>query len=469
MRRTKIVATLGPRTSEPATIRALLEAGADVVRLNAAHGDAPTHERNARLAREAAAELGRTVGVLVDLPGPKMRTGPVKDDAAYLVPGDPFVLRGQPVIGDATGVSTTVDGLAGMVHAGDDIFLADGEVVLRVVRVGRDDVNTEVVRGGTIRSRKGLFVPAAEAHVERFTDADAAALEMAMGLRADFIGVSFVARASDCSDIRALFPRRGPRPHVVAKIETRSALDDLDAIVRATDVVMVARGDLGVQLDVSQVPLLQKQIIRTANEAGCPVVTATQMLESMTRSPLPTRAEASDVANAVIDGSDALMLSEETAVGAHPVLTVATMARLAVAAETWPAPTVRPHVDLARDDPVAWAIAHAAVEAAQDLGVAAILCPTRTGTTAQHVAAFRPRVPVAGLSTRDDVLAGLSIVWGVRPLRWEEPEHPSDTPSAAAAAAQAAGIVEHGQLVAVVSGSAGRRAGSTDMVRIVRT
>jgi pyruvate kinase len=469
MRRTKIVATVGPATSAPEAMRALLAAGADVVRLNAAHGTGDVHVQRATLARETAAALGRAVGVLVDLPGPKMRTGPVVDDEIQLETGSELTLTSAPVVGDAHRVSTTVPELARWVAPGDDIYLADGAIVLHVERVVDADVVCEVVRGGVLRSRKGMHVPRAEAHVESFTDADAVALRMSIAIKADFIGLSFVRRPEDVEAVRARLPKRGNRPQLVAKIETAVALDHLPGIVGAADAVMVARGDLGIQVPARRVPLIQKEIIRFCNMAGKPVITATQMLESMTRSPLPTRAEVNDVANAVLDGTDALMLSEETAVGEYPADTVRTMSEVAEAAEGWPRARTTPQGAAAAldDDRVAWAVAHASVQAAEDLGVAAILCPTQSGTTARRVAAFRPAVPIAGISSLPDVLGRLCLVWGVRPLAASDVEG-DDGLRRAVKAARDCGVARKGDLVAIVSASPGKRAGATDTVRIVR-
>ena len=469
MRRTKIVATVGPATSLPQSMRALLAAGADVVRLNAAHGTADVHAQHASLARETAAALGRAVGVLVDLPGPKMRTGPVVDEEIRLEAGRELTLTSAEVIGDAHRVSTTVPELARWVRPGDEIYLADGAIVLRVERVVERDVVCEVVRGGVLRSRKGMHVPRAEAHVESFTDADAAALRLAIAIKADFIGLSFVRRPEDVEGVRQRLPKRRNRPQLVAKIETAVALDHLPSIVGVADAVMVARGDLGIQVPAQRVPLIQKEIIRFCNLAGKPVITATQMLESMTRSPLPTRAEVNDVANAVLDGTDALMLSEETAVGEYPADTVRTMSDVAEAAEAWPRERTTPQgaAAAADDDRVAWAVAHASVQAAEDLGVAAIVCPTQSGTTARRVAAFRPAVPIAGISAQPDVLGRLCLVWGVRPLSASAVEG-DDGLRHAVKAARDCGLARKGDLIAVVSASPGKRAGATDTVRIVR-
>jgi pyruvate kinase len=470
MRRTKIVATVGPATSTPGVMRSLLAAGADVVRLNAAHATPDVHTGRAALARETARSLGRVVGVLVDLPGPKLRTGPVAGDEVELHPGSRFTLAAAPGSGDATRVSTTVPELARWVQPGDEIYLADGAIVLRVDAVDDGDVHAEVVRGGLLRSRKGMHVPRAEAHVEPFTDADAAALRMAVAIRADFVGLSFVRRPEDVDVVRARLPKRGHRPHLVAKIETAVALDHLPGIVGAADAVMVARGDLGIQVAARRVPLLQKEIIRFCNMSGKPVITATQMLESMTEAPLPTRAEVNDVANAVLDGTDALMLSEETAVGKYPSDAVRTMSEVAEAAESWPRHRTTPEGAgaAADDDRVAWAVAHAAVQAAEDLGVAAVLCPTQGGTTARRVAAFRPSVPIAGLASTPEVLGRLTLAWGVRPIALPPAGDDGDHIAAAVKAARDHGLARRGDLVALVAGSPGKRAGATDTVRIVR-
>ena len=470
MRRTKIVATIGPATSEPDALKALLHAGVDVVRLNAAHGTPDVHAERAVATRAAAASLGTTVGVLIDLPGPKLRTGVVAGDEVELRIDSTFVLTADAVEGDEHRVSTTVPELAQWVRVGDEVFLADGAIGLVVEAILDDDVECRVVRAGVLRSRKGMHVPRAEGHVDPFTEADAIALEMAVRIKADFVGLSFVRRPEDVEAVRARLPKRGPRPHLIAKIETAVALDHLAGIVATADAVMVARGDLGIQVPARRVPLIQKEIIRFCNMAGKPVITATQMLESMTRSPLPTRAEVNDVANAVLDGTDALMLSEETAIGLYPTDTVRMMAEVAEAAEGWPSTRTDPAGAAAAndDDRVAWAVAHAAVQAAEDLGVAAIVCPTQSGTTARRVAAFRPTVPIVGISDVPDALGPLTLVWGVRPLTIDAETSGRTQLDEALGAAREAGFVRSGDLVAVVSASKGKRAGSTDTVRVVR-
>lgn len=494
MRRTKIVATLGPATRGRAALDALIEAGADVVRLNLAHASLPEHEEALTEARAAAAGVGRIVGVLVDLPGPKMRTGNLERDEIELRPGEPFVLTNESVTGDWESVSTTVPNLAALAAIDEEIFLADGEIVLRVTELRGDDVVTEVVRGGTLRPRKGMHLPSAERKVQAFTDQDAAALKHAVSWKADLVGLSFVRDAEDVERARAALPKRGHRPMIVAKIETSSAVENLSQVVQAADAVMVARGDLGIQLPFSAVPQLQKRIINEANLAGKPVITATQMLESMTRAPLPTRAEVADVATAIHDGTDAVMLSEETAVGSYPSEAVRAMSQIAVEAEATRSSSVGPEKVHLHDDPVSWAVAHAAVEAAEDLNVAAIVCPTRSGSTALRVAAYRPSMPIVGLSPDLETLGPLALCWGVSPLRVEQPgsggtgsagpQKRSGTGSAgpqnqedwtaesdvarATRAVREAGFAVTGDLVAVVAGSPGKRAGRTDYVRVAR-
>jgi pyruvate kinase len=468
-RRTKIVATLGPASKDMKVVRSLIDAGVDVFRVNFAHDTLEAHQETIATVREQSADVDKVVGVLVDLPGPKMRTGPIASGEASLEFNSRLVLTAEDIEGDESCVSTSVDDLAQMVSKDDEIFLADGEIVLRVTSIEGGDVTTEVTRPGILRSRKGMHLPGAEAHVRAFTPEDEAATKAAIEMGADLLGLSFVKDAQDLQRCRAALGVRGPKPLIVAKVETASAVANLEQIVSESDLVMVARGDLGIQTPLRRVPILQKEIIHTCNEWGRPVITATQMLESMTRAPLPTRAEAADVANAVLDGTDALMLSEETAVGNDPVNVVRTMCDLAETAEASLETEYGVCKD-ARTDAVSWAVARAAWRAAEDLSVAAILCPTRTGSTPRRVASSRPSMPVVALSESLGTLGSLAAVWGV------ELVHLPDIPVAyddrqdverVTQAARRAGCVSPGDLVALVAGSAGPRAGSTDYLRIV--
>ena len=460
------MATLGPATEGEATLRAMLTAGANVVRLNFAHGEPDRHRRNCDRVRRVAAELGVNVGILVDLPGPKIRTGAFTNGAAELSVGGPFLLTTDEIEGDEDRASTSLNHLADLVAVGDEIFLADGEVVLRVERVEKGEVHTRVERGGVVRSRKGLHLPRAEKDLEAFTEQDRRALAFAVEMDCDLVGLSFVRNANDITTARAELPLNAVRPQLVAKIETASAAERIDEIVAEADAVMVARGDLGIQTPLSRVPLLQKKIIAACNRAGKPVITATEMLESMTENPLPSRAEVADVANAVFDGTDALMLSEETAVGRFPADAVTTMGAIALASEERGVTNRVEDLPSERTgDRVAWAVAHAAAEAAKDLGAAAILAVTATGSTARRVAAYRPDMRIAALVENEECLGALAVVWGVTAI----PLPPGDDlVGRVVTAARAADLVATGDLVVVVAGTPGPRAGATDYLRVAR-
>jgi pyruvate kinase len=462
-RRTKIVATLGPSTEDPASLRAVVEAGTDVVRLNGAHGTPASHAVAADRARAAAAELGRNLGVLVDLPGPKLRIGGVPGDEIELEAGATFALTSEGEPPSEPGVTTNVPGIGRFVDVGDVVWLADGEILLDVQKVHGDRVVTEVVRGGVLRSRKGLALPDSDGVLDPFTPADREVLDLACRIGAELVGVSFVASDDDVQRVRAALDEASVYPLLVAKVETRRAVDHIEEIVAAADAVMVARGDLGVQIGVARTPLAQKEIIGLCNRAGRPVITATQMLESMTRSPLPTRAEASDVANAVLDGTDALMLSEETGVGSHPAEAVATMARLAVAAESWQPPPPPVAVGDPNGDGPVTAVAHAAVQAARESGAAAIVCRTATGATPRRIASLRPDVPIVAVTEKPVVAGHLALVWGVTAVTASAA---GDDPRGIVAAARAAGTVPAGALVAVVAGPPADSPGGAGSVHV---
>ncbi|MEA2506223.1 MAG: pyruvate kinase [Actinomycetota bacterium] len=470
MRRTKIVATLGPASYDAGVIDSLINTGADVLRLNFAHADARTQTKLAKLVREGASRNGRVVSLLADLPGPKMRTGPVRDGEVRLESGQSFELREGHDVGGEIGVTTTVPRIASLLVAGDEVFLADGQIVLEVKEVQDEGVRTRVIRGGILRSGKGMHIPGAERKLHAFGARDEEALRQALEIGADLIGLSFVRDADDVAHAKERVAVTKPSPPaIVAKIETRSAVDNLDEIIQLADAVMIARGDLGIQLPFREIPLLQKNIIAACNQLGKPVITATQMLESMTRSPLPTRAEVNDVANAVIDGTDAVMLSEETAVGDYPVETVRVMSEIAMEVE------LRGSAAPARarpgpDDPVSWAIARAAVQASEELKVALIVCPTRTGATARRIAAFRPSMPILAIYHSIETLQRLALVWGVVPF--QVPFLRADELSVrglkrALTAVHDSGLGRPGERMALVAGGSPPRVASTDLVRIL--
>jgi pyruvate kinase len=474
-RRTKIVATMGPSCREPDVLRGVIAAGADVVRLNLAHGTYDEHQAALAAARDAAASTDRVIGALADLPGPKMRTGPIAGGRIELHQGATVVLSGDGdgVEGTADRFPTTVEGLGALVEPGEEIFLSDGAIVVKVLDVDGGDVRARVERGGVLASLKGMHLPSSEGRIEAFTAEDERALDAACDMGVDYVGLSFVRDAEDVERARTHLKARRSQVQLVAKIETRSAIENLDQIVAAADAVMVARGDLGIQLPLRDVPFLQKRIIRQCNRLGRPVITATEMLESMTEAPLPTRAEVADVANAVLDGTDAVMLSAETAIGERPVEAVKVMHGIVSTADvqkaTGRAASEAMHESI--EDPVSWAIARAAVQAAEDLNVAAIVCPTRSGATAKRVSAFRPRMPILGVAHRPQAVGALAMYWGVTPAFIEflpEVRLEQEGIRRAANAAVSTGLAQEGDLVAVVAGGPAPRAGSTDFVRIVR-
>lgn len=465
MRKVKIVATIGPATSNEEALKGIIEAGVDVIRINGAHGDVQSLANRVELVRKVSKTLDKNTGILVDLPGPKMRVGVIKDEEIALSDDDKLVIVNENIVGTKDGVSTTVADLYSIVEDGDPIILADGQIRSVVEKIEGTNIILRIVSGGTLKSKKGFFLPNAEDKITPFSDVDRQIVQASIEANVDFLGLSFVRRGSDVDEIRAMIPKES-KINLIAKIETRSAVDELPSILASADAVMVARGDLGIQLDITRVPLLQKEIIRACNQAGKPVITATEMLESMTTQPIPTRAEVGDVANAVLDGTDAVMLSGETAVGRYPSETVATMAEVALQAEAWRKRRV-PDVCVLGDDPVAWAVAHAVVQAAQDLNVKAILCPTRTGATARRIAAYRPTATIVGISKDDDILAQLSLIWGVQPVALRDEIDVENEVDEIVQLSCKAGYIKKGDLVAVASGSQTKSAGGTDSIRIL--
>ncbi|MCV0402726.1 MAG: pyruvate kinase [Chloroflexi bacterium] len=416
--RTKLVCTIGPASID--RVDELVAAGMDVARINFSHGTPDRHALSAERVRAAATTTGRSVALMADLSGPKIRIGGLADDEIDLEPGARFILRAADGPGDVHGATVSQGGLAHDLDVGDRVLLADGAAELRVDAFDGDDVVTEVVRGGLVRSRAGVSVPSERLSSPSLTDRDRADAPRAVGLGVDYVAQSFVRRASDVAELRALLGESGPP--IVAKIETRPAIDAFDDICEAADAVMIARGDLGVELPYEEVPILQKQLVRRALDRGTPTIVATQMLESMIGSPRPTRAEASDVANAIFDGADAIMLSGETAIGEHPILAAEAAVRISRLCEDagaeYLAEGAPPGAETDAD-----ALAYAAVAlAGADRDVSAIACYTRSGRTARILAALRPRVPIHAFSPDASVVARLALVHGVRSRQCVPPD-----------------------------------------------
>ena len=414
VRRTKIVATLGPACDDEATLRAMLAAGMDVARLNLSHGTHAEHAARAQRVRDLAAAAGRPVAVLLDLQGPKIRTELLEDGRPVLLPtGGEFAITTRPRLGNAQEVSTSFAALPQDVTAGNRLLLDDGAIELRVRATTLDTVHCEVIHGGLLGEHKGINLPGVTVSTPALTEKDEADLHFGLDLGVDYVALSFVRRAADAQGIKQIIRAAGHSTPVIAKLEKPEAIAHLDAIMAAFDGVMVARGDLGVELASEQVPMLQKQIIHRAQQYGKVVITATQMLESMTHSPRPTRAEASDVANAICDGTDAVMLSGETAAGEYPVESVAMMERIARQAEAGPLPPVPAHHHTGSH---AHAVTHAACSLAEEVRAQAIVVFTRSGFSAHLVSQWRPAVPVYAYTSEGSAYRRLSLWWGITPI-----------------------------------------------------
>ena len=423
LHKTKIVATIGPASDSPEMLVRLIRAGLGVARLNFSHGDFASHGKRIARLREAEKTAGRRIAIMADLPGPKMRLGTLSPEPVQLAPGDPFTLTSEEMVGDARRASMSFEPLPRVVKRGDRLFLNDGLVQLLVEHVDGTEVHCLTAVGGELRSRKGLNLPGIKLGISAFTDHDRRCLEFALSCGVDAISQSFVERAADIEAVRAAAAAFGRNPFIIAKIERADALVHLDEILRVSDGLMVARGDLGVEVPIEQIAVIQKQIIAKATAAGKPVITATQMLESMTSSRLPTRAEATDVANAVLDGTDCLMLSGESAMGRFPEESVAMLAKIAASAEahrealrrkaTVEEPMAAPaNTDEAMADVVRHAITTSTVSA--------VFVPTLTGTTARMISRFKPRVWIVAVSSDPAVCQGLAFSYGVAALHAEE-------------------------------------------------
>jgi len=462
-RRTKIVATIGPASSSHETVRRLAEEGMDAARLNFSHGAQEDHARSAGLVRAVQAELGRPLALIADLQGPKLRVGKL-GAPRFLGVGDVVVVaaeeNAQP--GDLP-VAPSVVG--DVLAPGNDVLIDDGLVRLAVEEVDDGRARCRVVVEGMVSAHKGVNLPGVSIPIPSLTPKDLADLDFALALGVDYVALSFVRQAKDVSELREIIDRHGSPARVIAKIEKAEAVDALDEILEASDAVMVARGDLGVEIGAATVPLLQKRIILRALEAGKPVITATQMLESMIEHGEPTRAEASDVANAILDGTSALMLSGETAAGAHPVEAVRTMNQIACAVE--PSLSYRHQAPVPSDArAIGVAMSNAACDIGETLEAKAIVVPTFSGRTASAVARLRPQLPIIGLSHRQSSVQQMALEWGVTPLPFPEAENVEDLWNRAVDAVLAEGLVEAGDLVVLTAGTAVNMPGSTNMIKV---
>jgi pyruvate kinase len=466
MRSTKIVATIGPASLEVDVLAEMIGAGMDVARLNFAHGTREQHSEIAGRIRTAAERAGRDVAILGDLPGPKLRLGPVAGGVAELGRGTRVVLTPDEIEGTSERLPVAWRGFAELVDAGDVCYLADGAVRLRVDEISNHEVVTRVEVGGSVASRQGLNLPNVTVSLPAVSAEDIALIDAGLEMGLDFFALSFVRRREDLEPVREHLAERGVEVPLIAKIEKPQAAANGEEIIAAADGIMIARGDLGIELPIEEVPLVQKRLLALAGRRATPTITATQMLESMVHSTRPTRAEVADVANAIFDGTDAVMLSQETAVGRHPVLAVEMMASIAETTERelpygrW----------LAERGPQAnnqyHAIAFGAVGGVYQLGLKCIVSPTNTGTTVTLISAYRPRAPVLALSPRRDVVRRCQLLWGVHPKLNEEPLETLELIDACARAAVEGGFAERGDKIGITAGLPAGTAGGTNLFKV---
>jgi pyruvate kinase len=463
-RRTKIVATIGPATGSPEVVRALIAAGATTFRLNFSHGNHEDHQRSIRLIRQISFELNQPVGILQDLQGPKIRLGRFEQGSIVLQKGDLFILTSRSMVGSQESSCVTYDMLADEVPEGATILLDDGKVEMRVEKIDQQakELHCRVIVGGTLSNNKGVNFPGVYLSIKALTDKDKKDLTFGLDQGVDWVALSFVRNPQDVLELKELISAAGKNVPVIVKIEKHEAIEEMESILAIADGVMVARGDLGVELPAEDVPILQKRLIATANRLGIPVITATQMLDSMVHSPRPTRAEISDVANAILDGTDAVMLSNETAVGKYPIEAVETMAKIAVRIEQEKLGYT--FEDTGRSIPNA--ISQAVGHIAEQLDASAIMTLTKTGATARNVSKFRPKKPILAVTPHVDVARQLQLVWGVKPLLVLDLPSTGQTFQAALSVAQENELLKEGDLIVMTAGTLQGVSGSTDLIKV---
>ncbi|MBM7578925.1 pyruvate kinase [Jeotgalibacillus terrae] len=470
MRKTKIVCTIGPASESIEKLTQLMEAGMNVARLNFSHGDFDEHGARIKNIREAAAKLGKNVGILLDTKGPEIRTNTMENGAIELVAGNEIIVSMEEVVGTTEKFSITYSDLVNDVYEGSKILLDDGLIGLEVLSVDKNagEIKTKIMNTGTLKNKKGVNVPGVSVNLPGITDKDANDILFGIEQGVDFIAASFVRRASDVMEIRELLEKNGsPKINIIPKIENQEGVDNIDEILQVSDGLMVARGDLGVEIPAEEVPLVQKQLIRKCNAVGKPVITATQMLDSMQRNPRPTRAEASDVANAIFDGTDAIMLSGETAAGDYPVESVQTMNNIASRAEEaldYKAILSKRSKRFERNmtDAIGQAVAHTAL----NLEVNAIIAPTESGHTAKMISKYRPEATIVAVTSDSSVSRRLALVWGVYPQVGAKTETTDEMLDMAVTESLNSGCVKHGDLVVITAGVPVGESGTTNLMKI---
>ncbi len=467
MRRTKIVCTIGPSTDTDERIEALIEAGMDVARLNLSHGKREEHLRWVEMVRKASSNMNRNIGILFDTRGPEVRTGDLAEAVVFLEDGQEFTLTTEPVIGSNKKVSVTYPELHHDINPGCLVLIDDGLISLEVIRVEGQDVKCRVINGGELRSYKGLNTPGTRINLPAMNIDDRTDLKLALDNEISFLAASFTRNAEDVLEIRRLVEEYGGQIMILAKIESREGVENFDGILEVSDGIMVARGDLGVEIPPEEVPLLQKTFIRKCNLAGKPVITATQMLDSMIRNPRPTRAEASDVANAILDGTDAVMLSGETAMGKYPVESVQTMSRIAVKTEEGlDYQSLLYRMSSATKKTVTDAISYATSHIAAELKADAILTATQSGQTARMVSKYKPEAPIVAVSSRRQVANQLTLTWGVKAIICPPVNTTDDMFTNAIEASLKERVIKQGNMVVITAGVPVGVSGTTNLLRV---
>lgn len=468
MRKTKIVCTIGPASSSYEIIEKLIKRGMDVARLNFSHGSYEEHLQKIEYIRQVSLKRGKPVAILQDLGGPKIRIGKIKQETVLLKEDSTFILTNRKVTGNEKEVSVTFPSLPEKVKKGSYIYLADGALELKIKELTPTDIICKVIRGGKISSNKGVNIPDISMDISSLTDKDYQDIFFGIKNKVDFIGLSFVRRAEDILKVRQILKENNAEDiSLVAKIEKKEALHNLKEIIEVVDAVMIARGDLGVEIPFENVPFAQKNIIKKCNFVGKPVITATQMLMSMVSGPRPSRAEVTDVANAILDGTDAIMLSEETAIGEYPLEAVETMNRIALKTESvidYEKILSKRSLSVKPTDPDA--ISHATCQVALNLNAKAIVTFTFSGSTARMVSRYRPPVPIIAASTQDSTVKKLALSWGVYPFKTEELENTDDMIEKSRKVALATGLVEKGDKIVITAGIPFRIPGTTNLLKV---
>jgi len=470
MRKSKIVCTIGPASESLENTKKLILAGMNVARLNFSHGDFAEHGARIETIRQASKELNKTVAILLDTKGPEIRTGKLAVEPIELVQDEYLTLTTEEILGDQNRISITYSDLPNDVQIGSTILIDDGLIGLTVVDIQGTEIKTRIVNGGTIKSKKGVNVPGVDISLPGITEKDTNDILFGIEQDIDFIAASFVRKASDVLEIRALLEKNNASHiQIISKIENQQGVDNLDEILAVSDGLMVARGDLGVEIPAEDVPLAQKLMIQKCNIAGKPVITATQMLDSMQRNPRPTRAEASDVANAIFDGTDAIMLSGETAAGKYPVESVLTMSRIAEKAESaLNHREIFMKQQIAQETTVTEAISQSVAISALDLNAKAIISSTVTGHTARVVSKYRPKSPIIAVTTQERTMRQLALVWGITPVFGLPASSTDELLETAVKGGLDSGLVKGGDLVVITAGIPLGHSGSTNLVKVTQ-